>query len=243
MWALPSGDRGAQIEIPGNLAVEWQPGEKQAWRPVLNPDLVEEAQLRAVTNGLTAVATVGTTVYEGISDGSIVVYNNGVRLQFSPQNSGTVERFWVDPADSKIAIAVLGARPENAIPGIPAVHVLHTVDAGANWDPLISNLPDVAVHGVAVSRPSGAIYIATDAGVYFMKTDVSVLSFPGQWQRVEGLPPQAPVMDVRLDLGDTQLWAAVQGYGVYSALAPHRLGDPRVVSAADQVAQAAAPVP
>ena len=37
------------------------------------------------------------------------------------------------------------------------------------------------------------------------------------------------------------MWAALDGFGVYSTLAPHRLRDPRVVSAADFVARAAAP--
>ena len=37
------------------------------------------------------------------------------------------------------------------------------------------------------------------------------------------------------------LWAALDGYGVYSALAPHRLRDPSVVSAADMITRAVAP--
>jgi uncharacterized protein (TIGR03437 family) len=49
------------------------------------------------------------------------------------------------------------------------------------------------------------------------------------------------VTDVRLDAGQTQLWAALEGLGLYAAQAPHRAGDPRVVSAADLLARAAAP--
>ena len=46
---------------------------------------------------------------------------------------------------------------------------------------------------------------------------------------------------MKLDDGGNQLFAAIDGYGVYSTLAPHRFTDPRVVSAADFVARAAAP--
>ena len=46
---------------------------------------------------------------------------------------------------------------------------------------------------------------------------------------------------MKLDSGGNQLWAVLDGFGVYSTLAPHRLRDPRVVSAADFVARAAAP--
>jgi uncharacterized protein (TIGR03437 family) len=239
IWDLPAGDRGAEIELPGANVVEWQPGERQAWRPAVNTDMISDAQQRQAL-GVTAIAANRNIVYTGTSDGGVLVYGSGAPLQNSIANGGKVERFWVDPADSQIALAVLGARPENAPPGVPAPHVFHTVDGGRTWDDLTWNLADVAVHGVAASPSGRAIYVATDAGVYFMRTDVSVLSFPTQWQPVPGLP-LAPATDVRLDSGDNQLWAAVQGFGVYSTLAPHRLGDPKVVSAANLVAAAAAP--
>ena len=239
LWAVPSGDRGAQIEISGNRTVEWQPGEKQAWRLVDNRDAQQEAQLRAV--GITAFARPSSSLlYTGSANGTINVYtNSGATLQ-SSLNGGTVERFWVDPADSRIALAVLGARPANAVPGVPASHVFHTVDGGAHWDDITNDLPDAAVHGVTASRTSGAIYVATDAGVFYTRSDVGVLSVPSGWQKLTGLP-QAAVSDVRLDAGENQLWAAVSGFGVYSTLAPHRLGDPAVVSAADLIRRAAAP--
>jgi uncharacterized protein (TIGR03437 family) len=240
IWALPAGDQGAKIEIPGNLAVEWQPGEKQAWRPVASADMMREALQRQAFK-VTAIESAGANVvYTGTSDGQIVVYGNNTPLQNTVQYGGPVERFWVDPTDPRIALAVLGAKPESTPAGFASQHVLHTVNGGRSWDDLTSNLGDVAVHGIAASVSGRAIYVATDAGVFFMRTDVTILPFAGQWQRVQGLPA-APVADVRLDSGDNSLWAAVQGYGVYTALAPHRLGDPKVVSAADLVGRAAAP--
>src|SRR5262249_8241342 len=61
------------------------------------------------------------------------------------------------------------------------------------------------------------------------------------WTKLAGLPDNARVMDVRLDQAANQLWAALDGFGVFATLAPHRVGDPRVVSAADFVARAVAP--
>jgi uncharacterized protein (TIGR03437 family) len=237
---LPAGDRGAEIELPGASVVEWQPGEKQAWRPADNSKAAADAQMREVLAS-TAVAAMGNTIYQGAPDGAIsVTTGSNQPLRYPALNGGPVERFWVDPADPRIAIAVLGARPEDLAPGVPAPHVFHTVDGGRNWDPLTFDLPDVAVHGVTASPSGRAIYVATDAGVFFMRTDVSVLSFPTHWQLVTGLP-LAPVADVRLGAGDNQLWAAVQGFGVYTTLAPHRLGEPKVVSAANLEASPAAP--
>jgi uncharacterized protein (TIGR03437 family) len=44
-----------------------------------------------------------------------------------------------------------------------------------------------------------------------------------------------------LDAGANQLYVALEGYGVYVALAPHRLRDAKVVNAADYSSRAAAP--
>ena len=70
-------------------------------------------------------------------------------------------------------------------------------------------------------------------------TDLATLGAPPAWQPLPGL--QQAVTDVKLDDQGHQLWAATEGSGVYSTLAPHRLRDPRVVSSADQLTQATAP--
>jgi uncharacterized protein (TIGR03437 family) len=46
---------------------------------------------------------------------------------------------------------------------------------------------------------------------------------------------------VKLNSAATLIYAAVDGWGVFSARAPHRRRDPRLVSAADQTPRAAAP--
>jgi uncharacterized protein (TIGR03437 family) len=105
---------------------------------------------------------------------------------------------------------------------------------------MTGNLPDAAVRGVTADRASGAVYIASEAGVYSATADLANVGGAVSWTRLTGLP-EAPVADVMLDGGANQLWVALSGYGVYSTLAPHRFRDPRVVSAADFAARAAAP--
>jgi uncharacterized protein (TIGR03437 family) len=53
--------------------------------------------------------------------------------------------------------------------------------------------------------------------------------------------PQAAVTDVRLDEAGNQLYIALEGYGVYSAPAPHRFLSVDVVNSADFSRRAAAP--
>jgi uncharacterized protein (TIGR03437 family) len=61
---------------------------------------------------------------------------------------------------------------------------------------------------------------------------------------LEGLLPglsNTPASDVKLDSSAIQLWVALDGYGLYQTMAPHRIGDPRLVTSAGLIARAAAP--
>jgi uncharacterized protein (TIGR03437 family) len=60
------------------------------------------------------------------------------------------------------------------------------------------------------------------------------------WTPLAGLP-QARALDVRLDADGNQLFVALEGYGVYAAMAPHRFWNLRVVNAADFSSRPAAP--
>lgn len=246
--SLPSGDRGVQLELPAQDGlstgvVEWAPGEKQAWRPADSTAAMSELLLRRVYSQDRGVPVTSMSppqngvVYLGAADGSISASTDGGRSwpQTFVTNGGRVEAFWVDPNDPRIALAALGSKPQDA--GGAAPHLLRTENGGVFWDDLKLDVP---ARGVSASRVSGAIYAATDRGVFYSRTDLNSLAGPGPWQALAGLP-DGPVTDVRLDSGENRLWAVVDGPGVYSTLAPHRLGDPRVVSAADMTSRAVAP--
>jgi uncharacterized protein (TIGR03437 family) len=242
--AVPSDERGVQLELPGATMVEWQPGEKIAWRLTDNSAAMTDARLRqATTDGggprVTAVRSAGTITYIGRQDGTMRVNSGQVDNPWAVNQGGPVERFWVDATDSRVALAVLG-RSQAAASGVQPEHVLRTVNGGGYWEPITWNLPDVAVHGVTASQSGGAIYLATDAGVFYGHTDPGSSGAPVSWQRVSGLPA-APVTDVMLDAAGNQLWVAVEGYGVYATIAPHRITSPTVASSADLTSRAAAP--
>jgi uncharacterized protein (TIGR03437 family) len=246
LLSLPAGDQGVQLALSDGTAIAWDPGEKRAWHPVENLEFASELQARKILSArfgvpVTAIASSGTTVYLGTADGHLSVSSdNGATWQNQAiTDGGPIERFWIDPADPRIALAALGYRPNTTIPGLPAVHVLRTQNAG-QWDDLTAKLPATAVHGITADPATGAIYAATDAGVYMAYSDLRVLGAPPEWKLLPGLA-QSQVKDVKLDAQSNQLWAAVEGYGVYSTLAPHRLRDPRVVSTADLLARATAP--
>lgn len=241
---VPSGDQSLQLEVPGARVIEWVAGEKQAWRPSNSQDAVKDLKLRLAltsTTGatVTTVQVAGDTVYTGTADGRISVTDKGVTQNASITGGAPVQGFWVDPQDSRIALAILGART-SPVGGEPATHVLVTLNGGVFWDDMTANLPDAAATGIAADRQSGAAYVSTTAGVFAADINLNSAARASNWRQLTGLPAAAAT-DLKLGPGGNRLWVALEGLGVYSTLAPHRLRDPRVVSSADLVARAAAP--
>jgi uncharacterized protein (TIGR03437 family) len=245
--STPAGVRGVRIALTASgRDLEWAPGAKTAWMPLATSSLAMEAQsrraiARTLRTQFSAFASSGDYSYAGGSDGRLWASSDGGRSWRAMANldeAGPVTAIFVDAKDPRIAVAVSGTRPAGAE---RAVHVRKTMNGGAFWDDVTGNLPDAAANGVAVDHGSGTIYAGTEAGLFMTTTDLVAAGPAGNWTRIsEGLPA-APVADVRLDAAGNQLFAAVDGYGVYATLAPHRLRDPQVVSAADYIARAAAP--
>ena len=121
--------------------------------------------------------------------------------------------------------------------------MLRTTNSGGFWDDLTSNLPDAPAHGVAAVRSAGAVYVShrlkasSFAGADLENASPAAVT----WTPISGRLPAAPATDVKLDANGDQLYAALDGYGVYATAAPHRLRTLRLVNAADFSTRAAAP--
>ena len=81
-----------------------------------------------------------------------------------------MERIFVDPARPDVALAALG--------GPNAPHVLRTTNGGQFWDALDSNLPNAPAHAVTGERAAGAVYLATDRGVFWAQVDLDNAGIP-----------------------------------------------------------------
>lgn len=238
--STPQGTAGTRIVVDGVGTVELPPGSRGPWQPVPNLELQREANAkqqasRALGAAITAVALRDDTVYAGSADGRIWVSLDGGRTwpNFAQAGTGAVESLYVDGAEPRIAVAALAGN---------GARVVRTTNTGLFWDNLTSNLPDAAAHGVTADRATGAIYVATDRGLYYGKTDLENAGLPSvNWVLLSRALPNAPVKDVRLDPAGNQLYVALDGYGVYAAAAPHRLQRLQLVNAADLSRRAAAP--
>ena len=239
--ATPSGTHGARILVPDLGAMESPPGSSAAWRPAA--DGQSDAEAKAMRNATAAIGTVvtalassGQTVYAGGADGRLWVSLDGGRTFTSsvrPGANGPVERLFADPSEPRVALAAVGGS---------GPHVLRTTNSGGFWDDLTANLPDAPAHAVTAERATGAVYVATDKGVFFASADLENASPAAPvWVSIGSGLPAVPASDVKLGANGTKLYAALDGYGVYAATAPQRTGALRLVNAADFSARAAAP--
>jgi uncharacterized protein (TIGR03437 family) len=242
--ALPSGSHGLQADLGDAVAAEWQPGERQAWRPNDNPQARQDHDLRGALSSLwgvtvTAVALSGDYIYAGNSEGDIRVSQDQGRTwqDFLVTAGGPVTAFWVNPLDPRTALATLGSSPH--APEIVPAHVIGTISAGRSWESVSGGLADAAVSGITADLPGNAVYAATARGVFLGRINLTTMS-SASWIPITGLPPGSAA-DVKLDAGANKLWVALEGLGVYEGLPPHRIGDPHVVSSADYSTHVAAP--
>jgi uncharacterized protein (TIGR03437 family) len=247
--AVPSGVRGFTVEVAGlSTDVEWRPGEKVAWRPgssSLQTRLEQRNQRLSalLRTTITAGAEAGDFLYAGSADGRLFASSDRGQTWRNfggTDESGPVEAIYADAKDPQLAMAVSAARAPS-LSGSKAVHVRRTMNGGAFWDDLTANLADAPVHGVAIDRNSGAVYVASDSGVYFAMEDLNAAAPATPWTSLTQGLPAAPARDVRLDANGNQLYVLLDNYGVYAAIAPHRFRDAQVVSAADYDVHPAAP--
>ena len=239
--ATPSGTAGTRVEIDSMGVAELPPGST-VWQPVNDgTSTVEAARLKAYSEraGVAVIAYGRSekTIYAGTADGRILISRDegaSFAATDTGRASGPVERIYVDPARPDVALAALGG------PNLP--HVLRTFnagDSGTRWIPTCRMRRPMRVTG---DRAAGAVYVATDQGVFWTQVDLDNAgnSQPQLGELSEWLPP-AGATDVRLDAAGIQLYAAVDGYGVFATPAPHRLRSLRLVNAADFSTRAAAP--
>lgn len=250
--SLPNGVSGLRISLngPDRAALEWAPGEKSAWRRVSDVGALADETLasdlaKRFSAPVEAVARSSSWIYAGSSDGQIWSSSDsgGTWSLASDRLAGPVESIYVSPRDGRIALAAVSGR--SALPGQPhPARILRTMNGGIFWDDITANLPDFPAHGVAADPQSGAVYAATDAGLFLTWMDLGAAGRATTWVQIP-LPaaggPGAAAIDVKLDAGGNQLFAAIPGFGVYSTLAPHRLKDARIVNAADFSGRPASP--
>jgi len=238
--ATPNSTGGTLALVDGLGLVGLPPGG-EVWQPLTAATRDSDAALRERYSAIlgariTAVGSAGIAFYAGSSDGRLWASpDGGQTFPGLPWRGGggPVERIYVDAAAPRLALAALsGTGP----------HVLRTTNSGGFWDALDYDLPAAPAHSVTADRAAGAIYLATDQGVFYGHADLENASAdPVEWRNLTARLPSAPATDVRLDPAGVQLYIALDGYGLYATAAPHRSRSLQIVNAADYSTRPAAP--
>ncbi len=236
--STPAGPAGPRVAVDGLGAIELPPGG-MVWQTApgvpADPEAALKQRFGSIIRNLTAVAQAGRFVYAGTADGRILIsIDEGATFnstQVPARAVGAVVRLWVDPSGA--ALAVMGGR---------GARILRNAYGNLQWDELDGNLPDSYVYGIAAERAAGAVYVATERGVFFGRADLMNASTPSvSWTHLTANLQPAVATDVRLDPAGVQLYIALDGYGVYAAAAPHRARNLRIVNGGDFTSRAAAP--
>jgi uncharacterized protein (TIGR03437 family) len=243
LLAAPRGSTGVRIAAltAGRLeAFEWHSGDGGTWLPAPSDSLAQEEALRLEVSEkigveASAASRLAGMIFAGSEGGVLWASQDGGSnwRQVEVAGGGTAERFWLSPANPRAALALV--RFEKG------VRVMRTLNGGVWWDDLTSNLPEIGVSGLTAHAATGAIYLATDNGVFWTPGDLRAPTPATAWQRLPAGWGESAVRDVRLDDAGHLLIAAVEGEGLFSMLAPHRLRQPVLVDAADLAERAVAP--
>jgi hypothetical protein len=106
--------------------------------------------------------------------------------------------------------------------GINAAHLYRSVDAGAHWTNISSNLPNAPANSVVVDpNDANTVYVALDTGVY-VTTQVTTCATANCWSVYGTSLPNAPVVELAaaasMSTGDGrtgELRAATYGRGIW----------------------------
>lgn len=234
---LPNGPVGMRILLENLGVVEWAPGEKAGWRPVEDQTLTAEEALKRAAGALlggevSSVAVAGEAIYAGAAMGGTLwasLDRGRTWRSFTLPEAGPIRDLWASPENPRVAVAAGGGR------------VLKTTNGGIFWDDITADLADPMPQAVTADLESGAIYVGGAAGVHFTFADLRGAATAAAWSPLGGRLAGRRVFDVALDAAGHQLFAAIDGEGVFVTLAPHRFFYPKLVHAADLTARPASP--
>ena len=215
---------------------------RSGWLPLGPAAMVQDKSVRDTYSALVGHPVIsyggaGDTIYAGTADGYIFLSIDKGR-SFLPTNRAAsfgapVEGLFVDETEPRVALAAIAGQ---------AGRVRRTTNSGIFWDDLSQNLPAGAAHAVVAERAAGAVYVATEAGIFYAHTDLENASQAApNWTALTAQWSNAHGRDVKLDPTGSQLYIALDGYGIYAAAAPHRALAVRLVNAADFSNRPAAP--
>jgi hypothetical protein len=174
----------------------------------LSPDLTAGGS--AAIRALDIAPSNPSYVYAATNDGRILSSSDGgatfaLRLTGIPGWPRTTREITANPADPRTAYLAVSAFGQ--------AHIRRTTDAGATWQTLDGDLPDLPVNTISADARfvPPVLYAGTDSGLFRSIDDGA------HWRYYGAGLPNAQVVDVRIDTPRQRLVIATMGRGIWSA--------------------------
>ena len=147
-------------------------------------------------------------IYVGTDDGKFWIGDSD-GLNWT-ERTGDLPLAWftrvkADPTNEDFVYATLSGFRYNENEG----HVYFSPDKGQNWQNISYNLANAPVNDIEINSLTGAIYIATDIGVFILEEN-SV-----EWQLLNTGIPNVIITDLKFHEASQYLYAATYGRSMY----------------------------
>jgi uncharacterized protein (TIGR03437 family) len=172
--------------------------------------------------------------------GLLAQWENGPLLEWVPGSRAAWQSL-PNPAPTRSSLRWSDASSPLLLLEVRDSRLWRSLDGGLRWDDLTGDLPAQSLNGLAADRDTGALYLATDRGLFYSLNSFSAPSTPTPWIRLAGNFPRSAALDVLLNDGGNFLYVSLADEGVFLTHAPHRRRNPSLVSAADLQTRSAAP--
>lgn len=151
----------------------------------------------------------GEIIYAGTDDGNVWITQTGGASWNKISNQLPVRwitRVAADPYNESTAyVTISGYRIDEYLP-----HIFKTTDFGESWEDISGDLPEVPINDVIIDPDvQGALYVATDAGVYVSWNNGE------NWGKLGAELPLVPVCDLTFHRGERMIVAATYGRSIY----------------------------
>ncbi|PKA84539.1 putative secreted protein (Por secretion system target) [Ulvibacter sp. MAR_2010_11] len=183
------------------------------WSPI-SPDLTDgQHPSGSLSYGtITAIAPSYNNldvIYTGSDDGNVhVTFNGG--SSWTNISAGLPDRYItsiaISPSDDFTAyVTISGFGVLDYDP-----HVFKTVDGGANWIDISSNLPSIPVNDIIINSTEEVLFLATDMNVWYSLNDGT------SWDILGNNLPFNIIRDLKLHEGTNTLFAGTFGRSMHS---------------------------
>ncbi len=188
----------------------------QSWQ-VVSPDMTKGPGVNVTYGTITTISVSpldSKIIYTGTDDGNVWMTQNGGTNW--TKVSATLPDRWItcvqtSPFDKATALVTIsGYRWDSYLP-----HVYRTINNGATWEDVSSNLPDFPVNSIVIDPViPGYWYIGTDGGVYMTRNSGVT------WEVYGTGMPRITVFDLYLHAPTRTLTAATFGRSMFKITLP-----------------------